>query len=114
MFETGEFRQVPAISFAFGTARAVGDRTQIMIVFHALWNLPTAEKIAKMLESCQPKRFEDPIRMNPAQARDLCWTGSLGDTSFSRPCPMEGPDLRVELQPAVLERPDPATHLPDH
>ncbi|MCT7377938.1 mandelate racemase/muconate lactonizing enzyme family protein [Chelativorans salis] len=46
----------------------VGDRIEIMVEFHSLWNLPTAKKIAKALEPYSPTWFEDPIRMNSAQA----------------------------------------------
>ena len=48
--------------------KAVGDRMEIMVEFHSLWNLPTAKKIAKALEPYAPTWFEDPIRMNSAQA----------------------------------------------
>jgi galactonate dehydratase len=48
--------------------KAVGDRMEIMVEFHSLWNLPTAKKIAKALEPYSPTWFEDPIRMNSPQA----------------------------------------------
>jgi L-alanine-DL-glutamate epimerase-like enolase superfamily enzyme len=48
--------------------RAVGDRMEIMVEFHSLWNLPTAKRIAKALEPYDPTWFEDPIRMNSPQA----------------------------------------------
>lgn len=48
--------------------KAVGDRIEIMVEFHSLWNLPTAKKIARALEPYAPTWFEDPIRMNSAQA----------------------------------------------
>jgi len=48
--------------------RAVGDRMEIMVEFHSLWNLPTAKRIAKALEPYSPTWFEDPIRMNSPQA----------------------------------------------
>ena len=48
--------------------KAVGDRMEIMVEFHSLWNLPTAKKIAKALEPYAPTWFEDPIRMNSPQA----------------------------------------------
>ncbi|QDL94568.1 mandelate racemase/muconate lactonizing enzyme family protein (plasmid) [Paroceanicella profunda] len=48
--------------------RAVGDRMEIMVEFHSLWNLPTAKRIAKALEPYDPMWFEDPIRMNSPQA----------------------------------------------
>ena len=48
--------------------RAVGDKMEIMVEFHSLWNLPTAKKIARVLEDYQPTWYEDPIRMNSPQA----------------------------------------------
>ncbi|MEN3383912.1 MAG: galactonate dehydratase, partial [Hyphomicrobiales bacterium] len=48
--------------------RAVGDKIEIMVEFHSLWNLPTAKKIAKALEAYSPTWYEDPIRMNSPQA----------------------------------------------
>ncbi len=48
--------------------RAVGDRMEIMVEFHSLWNLPMAMKIAKILEPYKPTWYEDPIRMNSPQA----------------------------------------------
>lgn len=47
--------------------KAVGDRIEIMVEFHSLWNLPTAKKIARVLEDYQPSWYEDPIRMNSPQ-----------------------------------------------
>ncbi|MDX3809306.1 mandelate racemase/muconate lactonizing enzyme family protein [Bosea thiooxidans] len=48
--------------------KAVGDRMEIMVEFHSLWNLPTAIKIARALEPYSPSWYEDPIRMNSPQA----------------------------------------------
>jgi len=48
--------------------RAVGDKMEIMVEFHSLWNLPMAKKLAKYLEPYNPTWFEDPIRMNSPQA----------------------------------------------
>jgi len=48
--------------------RAVGDRMEIMVELHSLWNLPTAMQIAKALEPYKPTWYEDPIRMNSPQA----------------------------------------------
>jgi L-alanine-DL-glutamate epimerase-like enolase superfamily enzyme len=48
--------------------RAVGDRMEIMVEFHSLWNLPMAKKLAKILEQYNPTWYEDPIRMNSPQA----------------------------------------------
>src|SRR3984893_7785776 len=48
--------------------QAVGDRMEIMVEFHSLWNLPTAKQIARVLEAYKPIWYEDPIRMNSPQA----------------------------------------------
>jgi galactonate dehydratase len=48
--------------------KAVGDKMEIMVEFHSLWNLPTAKKIARELEAYKPTWYEDPIRMNSPQA----------------------------------------------
>ena len=48
--------------------RAVGDKMEIMVELHSLWNLPMAKKIAKWLEPYNPTWYEDPIRMNSPQA----------------------------------------------
>ncbi len=48
--------------------RAVGDRMEIMVEFHCLWNLPAAKQIARALEPYNPTWFEDPIRMDSPQA----------------------------------------------
>jgi galactonate dehydratase len=48
--------------------KAVGDKIEIMVEFHSLWNLPTAKKIARALEAYNPAWYEDPIRMNSPQA----------------------------------------------
>ena len=48
--------------------KAVGDRMDIMVEMHSLWNLPTAKRIAQALEEFSPYWFEDPIKMNNLQA----------------------------------------------
>ena len=48
--------------------KRVGDKIEIMVEFHSLWNLPTAKKIARVLEEFEPSWYEDPIRMNSPQA----------------------------------------------
>ena len=48
--------------------RAVGDRMEIMVEFHSLWNLPAAKRIARALEPYAPTWYEDPIRMTSPQA----------------------------------------------
>ncbi|MDR3373618.1 MAG: mandelate racemase/muconate lactonizing enzyme family protein [Ancalomicrobiaceae bacterium] len=67
--------------------KAVGSRIEIMVEFHCLWNLPSAKKIAKVLEDYSPTWYEDPIRMNSvttlaeyARATDVwvCASETLG------------------------------------
>ena len=48
--------------------RAVGDKMEIMVEMHSLWNLPTAKEIARAIEPYNPRWYEDPIRMNSPQA----------------------------------------------
>jgi galactonate dehydratase len=48
--------------------RAVGDKMEIMVEMHSLWNLPTAKEIARAIEPYTPRWYEDPIRMNSPQA----------------------------------------------
>ena len=48
--------------------KAVGDKMEIMVEFHSLWNLPAAKLIAKELEQYKPTWYEDPIKMNSPQA----------------------------------------------
>ena len=60
--------------------RRVGDRMDVMVEFHSLWNLPTAKRIAKALEPYAPAWYEDPIRMTSSQA--------LADYARSTPVPV--------------------------
>ena len=48
--------------------KAVGDKIEIMLEMHSLWNLPTAKKIARAVEPYAPTWYEDPIKMNSPQA----------------------------------------------
>ncbi|MDZ4135650.1 MAG: mandelate racemase/muconate lactonizing enzyme family protein, partial [Paracoccaceae bacterium] len=48
--------------------RAVGDKMEIMLEMHSLWNLPTAMAIAREVADFKPLWFEDPIKMNSPQA----------------------------------------------
>jgi galactonate dehydratase len=48
--------------------RRVGDRMDIMVEFHSMWNLTTAKRIARALEPFAPTWYEDPIRMTSSQA----------------------------------------------
>lgn len=47
---------------------AVGAEMEIMVEFHALWNLPTAIRIARALEEYEPFWFEDPIKADNIDA----------------------------------------------
>jgi galactonate dehydratase len=44
--------------------KAVGDRMDIMVEFHSLWDLPTAIRIAQALEPYDTFWHEDPVRMD--------------------------------------------------
>ena len=44
--------------------KAVGDKMDVMVEFHSLWNLPTAIRIAEALEPYQTFWHEDPIKMD--------------------------------------------------
>jgi len=44
--------------------RAVGDKMEVMAEFHSLWNLPTAQRIARALAPYGTYWHEDPIRMD--------------------------------------------------
>jgi L-alanine-DL-glutamate epimerase-like enolase superfamily enzyme len=48
--------------------RAVGNRMEIMVELHGLWNLPTAMRIARALEEFEPTWYEDPIKMDNVAA----------------------------------------------
>jgi galactonate dehydratase len=47
---------------------AVGNRIEIAVEMHSMWNLPSAIRIAKALEEIQPMWFEDPVRMDNLDA----------------------------------------------
>jgi galactonate dehydratase len=59
---------------------AVGERMDVMVEFHSLWDLPTAQKIARALEEFDPYWFEDPIK-----ADDL---GALAEFASSTRVPV--------------------------
>jgi len=44
--------------------KAVGDKIDIMVECHSLWNVPTAIKISKALDPYDPFWIEDPIKAN--------------------------------------------------
>jgi L-alanine-DL-glutamate epimerase-like enolase superfamily enzyme len=48
--------------------RALGDKMEIMVEMHSLWNLPSAIRIAKALEDLRPMWYEDPLRMDNLDA----------------------------------------------
>jgi galactonate dehydratase len=41
-----------------------GDRIDVMVDFHSLWNLPQAKRIARALEEFEPYWLEDPVKMD--------------------------------------------------
>ena len=60
--------------------QAVGDRMDIMVEFHSLWNLPTAKKIAKALEPYAPMlvRGSDPHELATGARRVRALDRCLG------------------------------------
>jgi galactonate dehydratase len=48
--------------------KAVGDRMDIHVEFHSMWQLPAAVKIAKALEPFDPYWYEDPLKMSNLDA----------------------------------------------
>src|ERR687893_420328 len=47
---------------------AVGTQMDVMVEFHSLWDLPTAQKIARALEEFEPYWFEGPIKADDLDA----------------------------------------------
>jgi galactonate dehydratase len=47
---------------------AVGDRIELMVELHSLWNLPSAIRIARALEEYEPAWFEDPVKLDSLDA----------------------------------------------
>lgn len=47
---------------------AVGDRMDIMVELHSLWDLPSAIRIAQAVEEFRPAWIEDPIKMDNLRA----------------------------------------------
>ncbi|MFZ9485479.1 MAG: mandelate racemase/muconate lactonizing enzyme family protein [Alphaproteobacteria bacterium] len=48
--------------------RAVGDRMDVMVEFHSMWDLPSALAIARPLRDIRPYWSEDPVKMLDAAA----------------------------------------------
>ncbi|MBP1930146.1 mandelate racemase/muconate lactonizing enzyme family protein [Ammoniphilus resinae] len=48
--------------------KRVGDKIEIMVEMHSLWDLRTAKQIAQALEDYRPFWYEDPIRMDNLDA----------------------------------------------
>jgi galactonate dehydratase len=59
---------------------AVGDRMDILVEMHGLWNLPAAKRILTALEEFRPLWIEDPLRpgLPPVALRDLSTATSSG------------------------------------
>lgn len=47
---------------------AVGDRINIMVEMHGLWNLPAARRIVRALDEFEPLWIEDPLKPPPVPA----------------------------------------------
>jgi galactonate dehydratase len=47
---------------------AVGTEMDVMVELHSLWDLPTAQKIARALEEFEPYWFEDPLKADDLDA----------------------------------------------
>jgi galactonate dehydratase len=47
---------------------AVGERMDVMVEFHSLWDLPTARRITRALEAFEPYWFEDPLKADDLDA----------------------------------------------
>jgi galactonate dehydratase len=47
---------------------AVGSAIDVMVEFHSLWDVPTAQRILRALEEFEPYWFEDPVRPDSPSA----------------------------------------------
>jgi galactonate dehydratase len=47
---------------------AVGSAMNVMVEFHSLWDVPTAQRILRALEQFEPYWFEDPVRPDSPSA----------------------------------------------
>jgi galactonate dehydratase len=47
---------------------AAGTEMDVMVEFHSLWDLPTAQRIARALEEFEPYWFEDPLKADDLDA----------------------------------------------
>jgi L-alanine-DL-glutamate epimerase-like enolase superfamily enzyme len=69
--------------------KRVGDRIDLHVELHGLWNLPSAMKIARAMEPLEPYWFEDPIRpsnidaLREFKASTRIWT-TASETLASR------------------------------
>ena len=68
----GQYISAPDLDVALEPFRkirdAVGNRMDIMVEFHALWNFPAARQICAELEAFKPTWFEDPIKADNLDA----------------------------------------------
>lgn len=84
---------------------AVGDRMDIMVEFHGLWNLPSALRICTALEEFEPFWYEDPIRSDGIESlttlashvrTPITLSETLaGATSFRRMLSSEAPGIAM-------------------
>ncbi len=68
----GQYISAPDLDVALEPFRkirdAVGNRMDIMVEFHSLWNFPAARQICAELEPFRPAWFEDPIKADNLDA----------------------------------------------
>ena len=48
--------------------KKVGNRVDVMVEMHSMWNLPSAIRVAKSVEPTEPFWFEDPVPMDNIDA----------------------------------------------
>lgn len=84
-------RDIEAALLPFRQIReAAGERMDVMVEMHSLWDVPSAIRIAQALEPFRPLWIEDPIRMlNPAALRSVAERGRVAvcasETLATRP-----------------------------
>ena len=69
---------------------AVGQRMDVMLEFHSLWNAPTAKRIARAAEAYEPFWLEDPVKMSN--------TAALADVTASTRTPVAGGETLTGLR----------------
>ena len=73
---------------------AVGNRIEIALEMHSVWNLPSAIRIAKAVEPYDPMWFEDPVRMDNLDALAQFRPAPASRPRPARPSPPATPSGR--------------------